>query len=99
MVGKKLGVSDRSGFVYPRNEMIKEPGTGYWIHRSESDGRFNAVDHPQNNPTKYIRFDDNKVVENARDIEQDTDAAPILEVSDGDYFRTESGSVIYLRTA
>jgi hypothetical protein len=30
--------------------MVKEPGTNLWVHRSESDGMWNRVDHPQNFP-------------------------------------------------
>ena len=41
-------VSDRSGFVYPWREMVREPGTGFIVHKSESDGKYNLVDHPQN---------------------------------------------------
>jgi hypothetical protein len=47
-----LAVCERSGFVFPWSEMIYEPGTGYFIHISESDGRYNAVGHPQNFPPK-----------------------------------------------
>lgn len=47
--GKKAkAMCQRSGFIYPHNEMVREPGTGLIVHKSESDGRFNRVDHPQN---------------------------------------------------
>lgn len=60
-------ISDRSGFKYPMKEMIKEPGTGYLIHRSESDGQYNAVDHPQAHLTKYATLGgDPKPIKNAR---------------------------------
>ena len=53
--GKRAwSISQRSGLKYPYREMIKEPGTGLWIHRSESDGRYNLVDHPQNKPAKNL---------------------------------------------
>ena len=45
--GRKA-ICQRSGFHYPYDQMVKEPGTGYWVHRSESDGIYNLVDHPQN---------------------------------------------------
>lgn len=46
--GKRAwAISQRSGLRFPYNEMIKEEGTGYFIHRSESDGEYNAVTHPQ----------------------------------------------------
>ena len=48
-------ISDRSGMKFPMREMIKEPGTGFFIHKSESDGKYNAVDHPQANLSKYLR--------------------------------------------
>lgn len=41
-------ISDRSGQTFPYKEMIKEPGTGLWIHKSETDGKWNRVDHPRN---------------------------------------------------
>jgi hypothetical protein len=34
--------------------MIHEPGTDLWIHKSESDGMYNEVDHPQNFTAKDI---------------------------------------------
>lgn len=43
---------------FPINEMIREPGTNVFIHKSESDGMYNAVDHPQANIQKYARFGD-----------------------------------------
>jgi len=48
-------ISDRSGMRFKLKDAVKEPGTGYLIHRSESDGRYNAVDHPQANLHKYSR--------------------------------------------
>lgn len=56
-------ISDRSGFEYPISQMIEEPGTGYIIAKSESDGIYNLVDHPQN----FIKgHADTRVVKNAR---------------------------------
>jgi len=43
-------ISDRSGFRFPYREMIFEPGTNLFVHKSESDGMWNRVDHPQNFP-------------------------------------------------
>lgn len=52
---------------FPINEMIKEPGTNYFIHKSESDGIYNAVDHPQAHLTKYATLSgDPKPIKNAR---------------------------------
>jgi hypothetical protein len=53
-------ISDRSGKRYPMNQMVIEPGTGYLVHRSESDGQWNQVDHPQRNLQKFVRFSDPK---------------------------------------
>lgn len=54
-MGRKYGkgkyaraICDRSGFEYPYSEMVVEPGTGLFVHKSESDGMYNAVHHPQN---------------------------------------------------
>lgn len=33
--------SDRSGMPFPYREMVIEPGTGLFVHRSESDGKWN----------------------------------------------------------
>jgi len=41
-------ICDRSGMEFPYREAIQEPGTGHFIHTSESDGPYNIVDHPQN---------------------------------------------------
>jgi hypothetical protein len=30
--------------------MVVEPGTGLLVHRSQTDGKWNIVDHPQNFP-------------------------------------------------
>ncbi len=67
-------ISDRSGMRFPVSEAITEPGTGYRIHRSESDGRYNAVDHPQAHISDFVTFDDPKPIENARpDIDHTQD--------------------------
>jgi hypothetical protein len=49
-------ISDRSGMKFRMSEGIEEPGTGLFIHYSESDGKYNAVDHPQANLHKYAEF-------------------------------------------
>lgn len=43
-------ICDRSGRKFPYRLAVKEPGTGYIVHRRESDGAYNIVDHPQNYP-------------------------------------------------
>jgi hypothetical protein len=38
-----LSLSDRSGLYYPYKDMVEEPDTKVWVHKSESDGRNNRV--------------------------------------------------------
>jgi hypothetical protein len=45
-------ICDRSGRKYPYKEGVIEPGTGLFVHKSESDGMYSAVTHPQNFPAK-----------------------------------------------
>lgn len=42
-----IKICQRSGFKYPYKEIVEEPGTGLWVHYSESDGAYNRVQHPQ----------------------------------------------------
>lgn len=48
-------ISDRTGFKYPISEAVIEPGTGWLVHVSESDGGFSLTEHPANNKNKYLR--------------------------------------------
>lgn len=67
-------ISDRSGLRFHKRDMIREPGTGYLVHKSESDGMWNYVDHPQAHINEYANFGDPFPVENARpDINWFTD--------------------------
>lgn len=70
MAGKRSrtasAICDRTGIRYPMSQMVIEPGTGYLVHKSVSDGKWNAVDHPMNHVSRYARFGDPKPVENAR---------------------------------
>jgi len=43
-----FAISDRSGMKFPYREMVIEPGTGYLVHYTESDGMYSIVNHPQN---------------------------------------------------
>lgn len=76
-------ISDRSGMRYRMCEHVIEPGTGYMIHRSESDGIWNMVDHPQANLQKWAELSgDPYPVLNARpDIDWTTDT--VLEDFNG----------------
>ena len=41
-IGKKaFFISDRSGFRFPLDQRVKEPGTEFIVAKSESDGIFN----------------------------------------------------------
>lgn len=42
IAGDHWVVCDRSGLTYRRSEMVREPKTGFWVHRSEMD-----PPHPQ----------------------------------------------------
>lgn len=83
---KSYAISDRSGMRYPYNEMIYEPGTNLFIHRSESDGIYNAVDHPQN----HIRTKpENPLL---------SDAHPETHVTDVAALQDNSGVLIFTNT-
>ena len=43
-------ICDRSGKKYPYKEMVLEPGTKLLVHYTETDGKWNSVDHAQNYP-------------------------------------------------
>lgn len=53
ITGKGRFVSDRSGFSFPRSELVVEPSTGLVVAKSESDGAFALGNHPQNKPPKW----------------------------------------------
>jgi hypothetical protein len=52
---KASAISDRSGFRFPMSEMVLEPGTNFLVHKSESDGIWNAVTSPLNTPHKFLK--------------------------------------------
>lgn len=83
--------SDRSGMKFPTNEMVVEPGTGFWVHRSESDGQYSQVSHPQANLSKYARFTgDGEAAFNARANEV-TELDIFLTDENGDPVENEIG--------
>ena len=69
--------SDRSGVVHPLDEMVIEPGTGWLVHYSESDGEWNLVDHPLNHIQRYVEYGDPFPVDQARPEQDFTDANPL----------------------
>lgn len=40
---RAFSFSERSGLPFRYTEMMYEPDTGVWLHRSESDGKWNRV--------------------------------------------------------
>ena len=60
---KGFFISDRSGFRFRLNERVKEPGTGFIVARSESDGIYNLVTDPLN---KVRFYKDKEVIRDAR---------------------------------
>ena len=55
-------ICDRSGFRFKYSERVKEP-TGLVVGASETDGRYNKLDHPQN---KTPRINDDENLRDAR---------------------------------
>ena len=53
--GDPNAISDRSGFKHKMSEMVIEPGTGWLVHKNESDGYYSAVEHPLNNIDKFLK--------------------------------------------
>ena len=77
---KSLAISERSGLRFRYNEMIYEPGTNLFIHRSETDGRYNLKDHPQN----HIRVRPEDIaLRNAHTDVTLTDTIPGLQTNEG----------------
>lgn len=49
-----VAICHRSGFKFPYKEMVFEPGTNYFVHKSEDDGENSLVTHPQNYPPEKL---------------------------------------------
>lgn len=49
-----VAICHRSGFKYPYKDMVFEPGTNYFVHKSEDDGEWSLVTHPQNYPPEKL---------------------------------------------
>ncbi len=45
-----FAICDRTGFKHRLKDMVTEPGTGLFVYKGWSDGRWNRVDHPLNFP-------------------------------------------------
>ena len=55
-------ICDRSGFRFKYSQRIKEP-SGVLVGASETDGRYNIIDHPQNHSANVS---DNQNLRDAR---------------------------------
>lgn len=88
------GISDRSGFKHKMRDMIKEPGTGYLVHKRESDGIYNQVDHPQAHLSKWAKLSgDPKPVKNARP-DEDRSISIFLTDENGNILVSETNTPI-----
>ena len=45
-----FAICDRTGFKHRLRDMVIEPGTGLFVYKGWSDGRWSRVDHPLNFP-------------------------------------------------
>jgi hypothetical protein len=88
-------ISDRSGIRFKASEMVVEPGTGYYVHKDESDGKYNLVDHPLNHVQKYVDYGDPFPAENVRTEQNFTTILPLLDW-DGKILTDEFGDPIFL---
>lgn len=87
-------ISDRSGFKHKMRDAVVEPGTGYLIHRRESDGMYNEVDHPQAHLNRWAKLSgDPYPVKDAR-FEQDTQVDLYLTDQDGNVIISETGQPV-----
>ena len=87
-------ICDRSGMEYPISEAVIEPGTGYMVHKSESDGMWNLVDHPQN--FSFHDFSDPKTFKDVR-VDRNEEEANFVDVlldETGDPITDEDGFLI-----
>lgn len=51
-----VAIDQRTGFKELQREMMFEPGTGYYVKRSESDGKWSLINHPQNYPSPKLKY-------------------------------------------
>ncbi len=50
-----LAIDQRTGFKHNQKDMVFEPDTQMFVHKSESDKRYNLVGHPQNYPSLKLQ--------------------------------------------
>lgn len=88
-------ICDRSGKQFPIQYAVKEPGTGFVVHRRYSDGMYNIVDNPINKaPPK--RREGVPLPLMRPDINQANQASLITYSSSGtSYITDEYGNNIY----
>lgn len=90
-------ISDRDGKKYHRRDMVREPGTGYLVHRNESDGEFNLVDHPANHIQRYVKFGDPYPTKDARpDISWDQTSQFYLTDDSGNVIVDDNNISIFI---
>jgi hypothetical protein len=71
--------------------MVVEPGTGLFVHRSMSDGKWNRVDHPLNFPA-----DTSEAISLPVRSVTDDDTPPFLVEEDGTLILDDNGQPIYI---
>jgi hypothetical protein len=77
-----VAICQRGGHKIRYKDLVKEPGTGLLVDKRWSDGRWNAVDHPLNNPPKNLN--DGAPLRNATgetDKEKQSTIGTLVEVS------------------
>jgi hypothetical protein len=81
-----VGICQRSGFKYPYRDLVVEPGTGWLVHWSMSDGMWNLKDHPQNkSPRKKVE----RIGLAFPSPDKPLDGLNVLGTEGGDYIVTE----------
>jgi hypothetical protein len=49
-----IAIDQRTGFKHRQRDMLFEPGTRYYVHKKESDGKRNLVEDPLNYPSPKL---------------------------------------------
>lgn len=84
-------ICQRSGQKTRQCDGVKEPGTGWIVHKDWSDGMYNAKDHPQNKaPQQRI---ENKPQRFALSGRYETPLNYLLDTN-GDYILDQDGNPI-----
>ncbi len=90
-------ISDRDGRKYRREDCIVEPGTGYLVHRNESDGEYSLTNHPANHISKYAHFGDPYGTKDSRpDKNWDQSQSLYLADDSGNILVDDNDGAIYI---